>query len=381
MISSAWAQEGDSVYEGWEPPFEVPAREAILVDASTDTVLYAKNPDEQMPPASMSKLMTVYMVFDALKAGELKLTDTFPVSEKAWRKGGSKMFVKVRDRVAIEDLLRGVIVQSGNDASIVLAEGLGGSEEFFADMMNEKAQDIGLKNSNFENATGWPDSDHRMTARDLATLAEAIITTFPEYYGYYSEREFTYGVSLDGKPITQPNRNPVLGIVEGADGLKTGHTEAAGYGLTASAKRDDRRLVLVFNGMNSARERSRFAERFLEWGFRNFDAFKLLEAGQVVDEPRVWLGKAARVPLVVEEDLRLTLPRRTRDDMEARLVYEAPIPAPIKKGTPLGRLVLSAPDMEDKIIPLVAGADVEKVQMFGKIGSALEYLFLGASGQ
>ncbi len=362
------------------PPFDVLAREAYLLDMSTNTVLFEKNADASMPPASMSKLMTIYMVFEALANGEFSMDDTFPVSEKAWRMQGSKMFVGLKENITIADLLRGVIVQSGNDACIVLAEGIAGSEEFFAEMMTDKAQSIGLTGSTFANATGWPHENHMMTAHDLAVLAKQLIEEFPDYYPLFAETSFTYGVSLDGKPIKQPNRNPVLGSIEGADGLKTGHTEASGYGLTASAVRDGRRLVLVLNGLNSVRQRSISSERFLQWGFRNFDTYEVFKAGDIVDEAPVWLGEQAMIPLVIAEDLTLTLTRRDRRKMTAIVAYTSPIPAGIIKGTPIARLILEGPDMGTQTIPLLAGADIEKVGPFGKIGSAIEFLLLGKSG-
>jgi D-alanyl-D-alanine carboxypeptidase (penicillin-binding protein 5/6) len=363
-----------------KPPFAVQAREAYLLDLSTGSVLFEKNADVPMPPASMSKLMTVYMVFEALANGEIALDTRFTVSEKAWRMQGSKMFVGLGDDITVEDLLRGVIVQSGNDACIVIAEGLAGSEEFFAEMMTDRAQAIGLTGSTFSNATGWPDEFQMMTAADLGRLSALLISEFPEYYHMFAEESFTYGVSLDGKPITQPNRNPVLGRIDGADGLKTGHTEAAGYGLTASAEREGRRLVLVVNGLDSKKQRGLSAERFLQWGFRNFTTVDVVKAGQVVDEAAVWLGEDATVPLVAIEDLSLTLTRRDNRKIKAEVKYNSPIPAEIIKGTPLARLVLTGPDMGEKSITLVAGTDVEKVGPLGKIGSALEFLLLGQSG-
>lgn len=363
-----------------KPPFAVQAREAYLLDLSTGSVLFEKNADVPMPPASMSKLMTVYMVFEALANGEIALDTRFTVSEKAWRMQGSKMFVGLGDDITVEDLLRGVIVQSGNDACIVIAEGLAGSEEFFAEMMTDRAQAIGLTGSTFSNATGWPDEGQMMTAADLGRLSALLISEFPEYYHMFAEESFTYGVSLDGKPITQPNRNPVLGRIDGADGLKTGHTEAAGYGLTASAEREGRRLVLVVNGLDSKKQRGLSAERFLQWGFRNFTTVDVVKAGQVVDEAAVWLGEDATVPLVATEDLSLTLTRRDNRKIKAEVKYNSPIPAEIIKGTPLARLVLTGPDMGEKSITLVAGTDVEKVGPLGKIGSALEFLLLGQSG-
>lgn len=377
LISYFWAQTAHAV----DPTFEVTAREAILMDATTGAVLYAKDADALMPPASMSKLMTVHMVFEALMHGEFSLVDTFPVSAKAWRKGGSKMFVEVGTQVNVESLLRGIIVSSGNDACIVIAEGMGGSEEHFAKMMTDRAREIGLTQSTFKNATGWPDPEHRMTPHELAILARRLITEFPDYYTYFAEREFTYGTDITtGKPITQPNRNLILGTVQGADGLKTGHTEESGYGLTASAIRNGTRLVLVVNGLRSERTRARESERFLEWGFRTFKTYKLLHAGQKIEDAPVWLGETARVPLVVSEDVVLTLPKRTRRKMSAALAYDSPVPAPVVQGTALGTLTLSAPDMDDIVVPLVAGGESDKVSTFGKIGATFEFLLFGTSG-
>ncbi|MBT3401704.1 MAG: D-alanyl-D-alanine carboxypeptidase, partial [Rhodospirillaceae bacterium] len=306
------------------PTFQTTARQAVLIDFDTGAVLFEKNSDAPMFPASMSKIMTSVLVFDELRAGRLQLDSTFRVSEKAWRMGGSKMFVGVNDEIEIEDLLRGVIVQSGNDASIVIAEGIAGSEEAFAEQMTARATEIGLTGTQFRNATGWPDPEHFTTARDLAMLAMFLIREYPEFYGLYSEREFTYGKSLDGKPITQGNRNPLLYKAVGADGLKTGHTEAAGFGLTASAVRNDRRLVMVINGLNNVRARSSESERLLNWGFRVFDNYRLFEAGETVEEAKVWLGDAGFVPLVIEDALAVTIPKSSRRGMRVKVLYESP---------------------------------------------------------
>ncbi|MBO6826854.1 MAG: D-alanyl-D-alanine carboxypeptidase [Sneathiella sp.] len=352
---------------------ETPAKNALLVDFDTGAVLFEKNADELMPPASMSKLMTVTMVLERLKDGSLTLEDTFPVSEKAWRKGGSKMFVEVNTRVAVKDLLRGIIVQSGNDACIVVAEALGGSEEAFAQTMTDRAREIGLEQSTFRNATGWPDPNHRMTARDLGHLAGYIIKNFPENYSIFSEKSFTFS------GIKQGNRNPLLYSNTGADGLKTGHTEESGYGLTGSAKRGDRRLILVVNGLESAKQRGRESERILEWGFREFDNYALFKKGQEVAKARVWLGAQDLVPLMVDEDLTVTMSRKDRRDMQVKLVYNEPVPAPIIKGTPIARLVISAPDMENIEVPLLASENVERPGFVKRVTSAISYVLFGAS--
>lgn len=358
---------------------ETIARQMVLIDYDTDTVIFEKNADELMPPSSMSKLMTGFMVFEQLAAGKLRMDDMLPVSEKAWRIQGSKMFVPIGGRVKVEDLLRGMIVQSGNDACIVLAEGIAGTEERFAEMMTERAHQLGMKNSTFRNASGWPDPQHMMTARDLAILAKQLIARFPQYYHFYSEKEFTYGIDqVTKKPITQGNRNPLLYKDIGADGLKTGHTEAAGYGLTVSAKRGDRRLIMVVNGLKSMNERSRESERLLELGFSQFDNYKLFSAGAIVDEADVWLGNAPRIPLVIEKSLALTLPRQNKAGVKVTVNYENPIPAPIVKGTPVAKLVVTNKDATLAEVPLVAGADVQQLGFTGRIGAAVSYLLWGA---
>ncbi len=351
---------------------ETQAEQAFLVDFETGAVLLDKNADVRMPPSSMSKMMTAYMVFERLKDGRLSLDDDLPVSEKAWRKGGSKMFVEVGNTVRVEDLLRGVIVQSGNDACIVLAEGLAGSEEAFAEQMTVRGREIGLTDSNFTNATGWPDDNHYVTARDLATLAKRIIVDHSEYYHLYSEKEFTWN------DIRQGNRNPLLYKNIGADGLKTGHTEAAGYGLTASAVQNGRRLVLVVNGLPSVRARSDESERLMSWGFREFNNYALFKAGDTVDDAPVWLGDTATVPLVVAEDLTVTLPRNERNGMQVAVVYDSPIPAPIPAGQEIAKLRVSWPGGVPVEVPLQAGAEVEQLGPFGRIFASIKFLVLGA---
>ena len=357
---------------------EIRAREYVLIDYQTGTVLEARNADERTPPSSMSKIMTAYMVFKALKEGRIKLDDTFPVSEKAWRIQGSKMFVALGSRVSVDDLLRGMIIQSGNDACIVLAEGLAGGEERFAELMTQKAREIGMPKSVFRNASGLPDPQHVMTARELAHLATLIIKNFPEYYGLYSEKTFTYGIDqVTKKPITQGNRNPLLYKNIGADGLKTGHTDAAGYGLTASVKRGDRRLILVINGMQNVNVRSREAERLLEWGFREFETVTIAKAGQPIDEANVWLGVAPKVALASDMEIAATMPRPQRKTLKVVARYDDPIAAPITKGQPIGRLVVSAGEAEPKEYPLVAAGDVAKLGFADRIVTAASYLVWG----
>jgi D-alanyl-D-alanine carboxypeptidase (penicillin-binding protein 5/6) len=346
-------------------PVDTLARQAILIDFDTGATLLEKNAEERMPPSSMSKLMTMYVVFDMLKAGRLQLDQGLPVSERAWRMGGSKMFVQIGTQVSVENLARGVIVQSGNDACIVLAEGISGSEQQFAELMNETGRRIGLRSSNFRNSTGWPDPEHRMSARDLATLARRIITDHPDYYRFYNERSFRWN------DITQENRNPTLARVPGADGLKTGHTEEAGYGLTASAIRGGRRLILVVNGLPSMRARAEESERLLEWGFREFDNAVIFRAHETVEEVPVYLGSRPTVPLVSGRDLVLTLPRQWRRNLQARLRYEAPIPAPIAKGQEIGKLLVSGQGVPEMELPLIAGADVERLGLLPRIPAVI----------
>ena len=273
---------------------------------STGTTLFAKDADAQMPPSSMSKMMTMYVVFDAIKNGKLKMGDMLPVSEHAWKQEGSRMFLNVGEKAKVEDLIRGVIVQSGNDAAVVFAEGLGGSEENFAEMMNTKAQQLGMTSSHFVTATGIPDPQHYSTARDLATLALALIHDFPEDYHFFSELEFTYN------NIKQGNRNPLLYRNMNVDGLKTGHTDVGGYGLTASAIRDGRRLVLVLNGMQDMQARADESAHVLDWGYREFGSYPIVKAGDKLADAKVWLGQQATVPLLASQDVVLSLPRTAR---------------------------------------------------------------------
>ncbi|MCC7260366.1 MAG: D-alanyl-D-alanine carboxypeptidase [Alphaproteobacteria bacterium] len=335
--------------------FDTEAKQAILLDAATHTVLFQKNADDTMTPSSMSKLMTLHVAFDRLKQGSLKLTDEFPVSEKAWRMGGSKTFVALNSKVSVEDLLQGIIVQSGNDACVVLAEGLSGSEEVFAEQMNKDAVKLGLTGSHFVNSTGWPDPNHVMTARDLAILSEHLIEDFPEYYKYFAEREFTYN------NITQQNRNPLLGSDLGVDGLKTGHTEDGGYGIAISAKRGEQRLILVVNGLESPKAREEESRKLLQYGFQNFESQTLLRAGEILDYADVWMGKDAQVPLIATKDIALSFPRSAKRDIVLKLKYNNPIPAPITEGMQIATLSIEIPDMPVMEVPLTAGKAVESL--------------------
>ncbi|MBT6118840.1 MAG: D-alanyl-D-alanine carboxypeptidase [Rhodospirillaceae bacterium] len=347
------------------------ASHAAVVDLQTGAVLLDKRASEPMPPASMSKIMTAYMIFERLKEGSLNLDDTLPVSEEAWRKGGSKMFVEVDSRVSVRDLLQGIIVQSGNDACIVVAEGLAGSEARFAEQMTARARELGLRDSRFANATGWPDPGQMMSAMDLVRLTELTIENFPEYYPIYSEKKFTYN------GIEQGNRNPLLYGASGADGLKTGHTEASGYGLTGSVKRGDRRVVVVVNGLESARQRSSESERLIEWAFREFENTALFESGETVERADVWLGEAKTVALRVDQDLMVTVPRRNKDEMKVSVLYDGPVPAPIEAGQQIATLHVAVEDAETVEVPLYAAESVERLGPIGRLGAAIGQLIWG----
>jgi len=346
-------------------PFDTIARQALIIDAETDAVLLEKHADERMAPSSMLKLMTLYIIFDMLKRGRLQLKQELPISERAWKMQGSKMFVQIGTQVPVEALLRGVIVQSGNDATVALAEGVAGSEAQFVELMTAKARELGLKDSTFRNSTGWPDPEQRMSSRDLAKLARRLIIDFPEYYPMFNERSFTWN------GITQENRNTLLTRVPGGDGLKTGHTEEAGFGIVASAKRGNRRLIMVVNGLPSMKARGEEGERLLEWGFREFDNITLFKAGEVIEEVPVYLGTRPGVPLVGGRDVIVTVPRNWQETMQAKLRYKAPIPAPVLKGQELGRLEISGRGVPNLSLPLLAGADVEKRGMLGRIPAVI----------
>ena len=344
------------------------ARAALVMDHNTQTVLLAKNADMSIPPASMSKLMTLALVFEALQDGRLLLTDKFRVSEKAWKMGGSKMFLKAGEEVSIEDLIRGVIVQSGNDACVVLAEGLAGSEVEFADRMTRKARDLGMDKSTFANSTGWPHPDHRMSAHDLVSLATYLINQFPEYYPYFSERTFTW----DG--IVQDNRNPLLALDLGADGLKTGHTEEAGYGLVGSALRDGRRVTFMLTGLSSNSDRLIESEQIANWAFREFYTRTMFEADQPISTAAVWLGETPEVQLVAVDDVTVIVPYEDRAKLKMHVSYDGPVEAPIKAGQQIAELVISIPQLDDKRIPLVAANDVAAGGFVKRLGASAKIL-------
>lgn len=358
--------------------YETQATAAFLYDVTTDTVLFEKNADVPLPPASMSKLMTLYMLFDALRDGRVTLDTTFGVSTKARLMGGSTMFLDETDRPTVESLIKGIIVQSGNDACVVVAEGLAGSEDAFARQMNTMAPQIGLTNSTFANSSGWPDPTHRMSMKDLGTLATHLITEFPEYYKYFALEEYDF----DGRsPSNRFNRNPVLGLGLGADGLKTGHTEEAGYGLVGSAVQGDRRIVFVFTGLQSQAERRQEAEAMINWGFRQFVEKNLAKAGDVVMEIPVWLGDHQRLNAVAESDIELLVPAIGGDTVETRVEYRRPLEAPIAAGDEVAELVVTAADMPEKRIPLVADRDVVRGGFLPRIRASAYVLFDKAMGQ
>ncbi len=353
-------------------PIKTLARQAIVIDETTGTVLFEKNADERMPTSSMSKVMTAYAVFDALKKGNIALNDTFLVSEKAWRKGGSKMFIEVGKHVKIEDLLRGVIIQSGNDATIALAEGLAGTEEAFAKGLTKKAKALGMNDSNFKNASGWPDPEHYSTARDLAKLASALIKNFPEYYKYFSEKTFTYN------NIKQDNRNPLLYRDIGADGVKTGHTEVGGYGLIGSGVHNGRRVTIVINGLQSEKDRAQESAKLLDWGLKGFELKKLFAANTVIEYADVALGKEDNVALITNEDVMMTVPILPSEDITARVEMQSPVIAPIRAGQEIGTLIIKVPDIKEHRIPVFAAQDVEKQGLISSVFAKAKYLLSGA---
>lgn len=346
----------------------VEAKQALLMDATTGTVLYEKNADMLMHPSSMSKLVTAYILFEKLKKGELTLSTKFPVSEKAWRMQGSKMFVGLGTQISVEDLLRGIVVQSGNDACIVVAEALGGTEENFARQMTQKAHDLGMKNSNFVNSHGWEDPKHLTTARDLAIIAQRTIQDFPEYYSYYKEIDFTYN------NIKQGNRNPLLYSDFGADGLKTGHTDEGGFGLVASAVQNGRRLIMVINGCSSVKTRSQDAKALITWGFRAFENVTFAKAGQIMENAPVSMGKQPTVGLTSLKDVVVTVRGENKDKVKVEIFIPSPLIAPLQKGQEVGHLKVTFPDGTQKDFPLVTDQAVEELGFFGKVLARLKSL-------
>lgn len=337
--------------------FETSAQAAWVYDVATDTVLMDKNADAPLPPASMSKLMTLNMLFEALKDGRVTMETRFSVSTRAREMGGSTMFLNERDRPTVNDLIQGIVVNSGNDACVVVAEGLSGTEAAFAQQMNTRAAALGMAHSTFVNASGWPAPGHQMSMRDLGILAKRLITEFPEYYPFFAQTEFNYE---NRAAANRFNRNPLLKLGGGADGLKTGHTTAAGYGLTGSAKQGERRVIFVLGGLQSTEARAEESERILNWAFRQFVLKTVLEAGQRVAEAEVWMGDTDRVGLVPAEDIAMLIPALVQDGVEAEVTYTAPLIAPLKTGTQVGELVIRVPDLPERRVQLFTENEVAK---------------------
>lgn len=356
---------------------ETTAEFAMLMDYETGAVLWGKNVDEPMYPSSMSKLMTLEMLFNALREGTVSLEDEFRISEYAWRVGGaasgsSTMFADLNSNVPVDAILRSIIIQSGNDACIATAEALSGSESAFAEAMNERAKELGMKNSHFVNSTGWPHPEHVMTAYDLGLLSRHLIMDFPEYYPIFRETEFTWN------GIRQGNRNPGLYLDPTIDGLKTGHTQAAGYGLVASAKRGDQRLILVVNGLQSEKARADETVKLMDWGFRSFKRYDLFAAGAVVENAPVWQGTYDQVPLVSKTDINVIISPQQRKDMKVTVAYQTPISAPVALGQEIGTLRIEVPGIPAQEHPLIAGGAVERQGIFGRAMSALKHMILGS---
>ena len=358
---------------GQEVPIPAPpqlgVKSYILIDHATGDVIAENNPDEVLEPASLTKLMTAYTSFKALKDGQISLDDQVRVSEKAWGTEGSRTFIEVGSHVSVEDLLQGMIVQSGNDASVALAEHVAGSEDTFAQLMNHYAGQLGMESSSFRNSTGLPDPDHYMTARDAAAVARAIIAEFPEYYGWYSQREFTYN------DIEQFNRNSLLWRDPSVDGLKTGYTEAAGYCLVTSAERSDMRLVSVVMGSHSAEARANDSQALLNYGFRFFETYRLYSDGDEVTTARVWKGETDTLSLGVAKDYFLTIPKGRYDSLNADTTVDAELTAPIEAGTTLGTVTISMNDEELAVLPLVALAEVGEAGLWQRIKDEISLWF------
>lgn len=365
------------------PPFETPAPVAYLVDLSSQAILYSKDADRRMPPASMAKMMTVYVAFDMVKRGELKLDQMIQVRPETWRKwhgpaAGSTMFLSPGESVSVDNLLKGIVTLSGNDACVVLAEGIAGTEEAFAARMNMAAKRLGLNNSNFGNSNGWPDEGRTyVTARDLARLAAATIEDHPQLYKrFYSLPSFTWGKTLGGgAAITQANRDPLLGRVAGADGLKTGHTAEAGYGFTGSAEQNGRRLVMVVAGLTSFNQRIEESVRFVDWGFKAWSSKPLLAKGQRIETAQVQLGDASSVGLVAPRNLAVTMPAGAFAGMKVKVVYNGPVKAPIRAGQHIADLVVETPSTSPQVMPLVAETAVGEAGFFRRAWAGLWSLF------
>lgn len=369
--------------EAAAPPYDTPAPVAFMKDLSSGAILYAKNPDLRMPPASMAKMMTVYVAFDLIKKGELKLNSMATVRPETWKQwhgpaAGSTMFLSPGEQVSVANLLFGIVTLSGNDACVVLAEHISGTEPAFVALMNRRAKEMGLTNSHFGTSNGWPDGGVTyVSARDLGTLAEKTIEEHPKLYKtFYSRPNFTWGKTMgSGQAITQANRDPLLGRVAGADGLKTGHTEEAGYGFTGSAEQGGRRLVMVLSGLTSFGQRVEQSVSFMNWGFRSWQAKPVAPKGRKLQTAEVQLGNRREVGLIAPKDLTVTIPAGMGSDLKTKVVYLGPIKAPFKKGDHIADLVVTGPDMAPQKLPLVADADVGTAGFFDRMMAGLRWLF------
>ncbi len=350
---------------------ETTASHAVILDHKTGVVLYDKQAHEPMYPASMTKMMTAYMMFEALRSGELSVEDTYPVSEKAWRKGGSKMFVRLEVPVSIANLMKGIVIQSGNDACIVFAEGYAGSEDRFAQRMTLKAKEIGMQHTVFKNSTGWPDEAHVTTAYDLAVLSRRTVMDFPEYYPIYAQMEYTYN------DIRQHNRNVLLARDIGVDGLKTGHTEAAGYGITISGEQDERRVHVVVNGLGSEKERAREAAKLYRYAYAEFAHRILGEANTPLSELPVWYGASDTVPIQVMGETMIVLPTVETGGIKAHITYDAPLKAPIDAGQVVGVMTVSAGGMSDQTVEIIATQPVAEASFFKRLMTNAKHLLFG----
>ena len=358
---------------------EVDANYVILQDHLSGKILYEKDADDKIYPASMTKIMTSIVTFDLLKKGETSLDEMITVSEKAWRlsqSGYSSMFIMLNDQVSVEDLLKGIIIISGNDACVALAEGLSGTEKDFVMLMNEKAEEIGLENTNFNNSSGINDVSNYSTVRDILKMSRYMIQNYPEYYSYFKETSFTWD-RTGGDPITQGNRNPLLYKDVGADGIKTGFLTVEKYSLASSIKSGKRRMTAVASGFKTKNSRSRESMKLLNWGLRKFDTIQIAKKDEIMTSLNVWLGKKSKVEILPSEDVYLTIPKRKKKIIKVVFEYEGPIPAPIKKGDTLGLLNVYVSDELKKQINILAAEDIEKSNIFSRIFKSLNYLVWG----
>ncbi len=349
------------------------AEQAVVIDFDTNEILFEKNSNSKTPPASMTKIMTVYAAFDRLKNTDLSINNECTVSAKAYKMGGSRTFLEIDDKVSIDGLLKGIIIQSGNDASVALAECLAGTEDDFAKLMNAYAKKLGMKNTNFINSSGWPEEEHYSTALDLAILSNALIKEFPDLYLYFSYKEFTYN------DIKQPNRNKLLSSVQGADGLKTGFTRSSGWGIAATAKRDDRRITVVINGTNSSRSRMNESSNLINWAFTQTSQKKLVDEGQIITEADVWLGNKSKVNLVSSKKVISTLSFDQLQLIESSIQYNKPIEAPILEGNTYGKLIIKIQGKPNIEVDLTAEENIGTINPIFKIFAAMKYLIFGTS--